>query len=44
MNIAQIERNVQKLMKSLNKENFIHKMLLAHGLPKASIIVCKKGI
>ena len=37
MNIAQIEDNLQKLIKLFNKETFIYDLLLAYGQPKASI-------
>jgi hypothetical protein len=43
MNIAQIETNLQKLMATFNKETFIYDLLLAYGLPKASITRLKKG-
>ena len=43
MNIAQIEINLQKLIATFNKENFIYELLLAYGLPKASITRLKKG-
>jgi len=43
MNIAQIEKNLQKLMKSFDKESFIYKLLLAYGSPKASITRLQKG-
>lgn len=43
MNIAQIEENVQGLVKSLDKETFIFDLLLAYGLPKASISRLQKG-
>lgn len=43
MNIAQIENNLQKLMKAFNKENFIYELLLAYDLPKASITRLQKG-
>ena len=43
MNIAQIEINLQKLIATFNKENFIYYLLLAYGLPKASITRLKKG-
>jgi hypothetical protein len=43
MNIAQIEINLQKLIATFNKEDFIYKLLLAYGLPKASITRLKKG-
>lgn len=43
MNIVQIENNVQKLVNSYSKETFIYDLLLAYGLPKASITRLKKG-
>jgi len=43
MNIAQIEINLQKLITTFNKESFIYDLLLAYGLPKASITRLKKG-
>jgi type I restriction-modification system DNA methylase subunit len=43
MNIAQIEINLQKLIATFNKGNFIYELLLAYGLPKASITRLKKG-
>lgn len=43
MNIAQIENNLQKISKSPAKETFIYDLLLAYGLPKASITRLKKG-
>ena len=43
MNIAQIENNLQKLIKSFSKKTFIYDLLLAYGLPKASITRLKKG-
>lgn len=43
MNIAQIENNLQKLVKSLNNSTFIYDLLLAYGLPKASITRLQKG-
>lgn len=43
MNIAQIETNLQKLFATFNKESFIYELLLAYGLPKASITRLKKG-
>ena len=43
MNSAQIENNLKKLMKSLAKETFIYELLLAYGLPKASITRLQKG-
>jgi len=43
MNIAQIEDNLQKLIKSFSKETFIYDLLLAYGLPKSSITRLQKG-
>lgn len=43
MNIAQIENNLQQLLKSFNKDSFIYDLLLAYGLPKASITRLQKG-
>ncbi|HLR89676.1 MAG TPA: DNA methyltransferase [Balneolaceae bacterium] len=43
MNIDQIEKNLQGLVRDLDKEEFIYELLLAYGLPKASITRLKKG-
>ncbi|MBL4773609.1 MAG: class I SAM-dependent DNA methyltransferase [Alcanivoracaceae bacterium] len=43
MNVAQIEANLKKLIASFSKESFIFDLLLAYGLPKASITRLKKG-
>lgn len=43
MNIAQIENNLQQLLKSFNKDTFIYDLLLAYGFPKASITRLQKG-
>lgn len=43
MEIAQIEKNLQRLIKSISKETFIYELFLAYGLPKASITRLKKG-
>nr|WP_315163326.1 DNA methyltransferase [uncultured Flavobacterium sp.] len=43
MNIAQIEQNLQDLIQDFNKETFIFELLLAYGLPKASIARLQKG-
>jgi len=43
MNIAQIEANLQKLVQSVSNESFIYDLLLAYGLPKASITRLQKG-
>ena len=37
MNIAQIENNLQLLVKSFDEKSFIYELLLAYGQPKASI-------
>lgn len=43
MNIAQIEVNLQKLILDYTQETFIYELLLAYGLPKASITRLQKG-
>lgn len=43
MNIAQIESNVSDLIKEIVPESFIYDLLLAYGLPKASIARLKTG-
>jgi hypothetical protein len=43
MNVAQIEENIQNLVESYTKETFIFELLLAYGLPKASISRLQKG-
>ena len=43
MNITQIEENLQQLVKSDSKQEFIYEFLLAYGLPKATISRLKKG-
>lgn len=43
MNITQIEANLQKLIKTFTKDSFIYELLLAYGLPKASITRLQKG-
>ncbi len=43
MNIAQIEENILNLVESYTKETFIFELLLAYGLPKASISRLQKG-
>jgi type II restriction/modification system DNA methylase subunit YeeA len=43
MNIAQIEDNLQSLIKSFTKESFIFDLLLAYGSPKASISRLQNG-
>ncbi len=43
MNIAQIENNLQQLIKTFKKESFIYDLLLAYGQPKATIKRIKDG-
>ena len=43
MNIVQIENNIKKLIKAFSKKSFIYDLLLAYGLPKASITRLRKG-
>tara|TARA_R110002033_G_scaffold70385_4_gene121856 strand:- start:7757 stop:10537 length:2781 start_codon:yes stop_codon:yes gene_type:complete len=43
MNIAQIEQNLQNLIQNYTTENFIFDLMLAYGLPKASITRLQKG-
>ena len=43
MNIAEIENNIQQLVKTFNKEHFIYDLLLAYGQPKATIKRIKDG-
>ena len=43
MNIAQIENNLQQLVKTFKKESFIYDLLLAYGQPKATIKRIKDG-
>lgn len=43
MNIVQIEKNIENIVKSFNKDTFIYELLLSYGLPKASITRIQKG-
>jgi type II restriction/modification system DNA methylase subunit YeeA len=43
MNIAQVENNLQNLVKNFSKDTFIFDLLLAYGLPKASITRLQNG-
>jgi len=43
MNITQIEKNLSKLIKNLNKETFIYDLLLAYDITKATIAKLKVG-
>lgn len=43
MNINEIEENLKSLIEEYDKKEFIYELLLAYGLPKASITRLKKG-
>ena len=43
MNITQIQENLQKLIKKFNKDSFIYDLLLAYGLPKATVTRLRSG-
>lgn len=43
MNLAQIENNIQELIKNFDKESFIYDLLLAYDHPRASISRLKNG-
>jgi type I restriction-modification system DNA methylase subunit len=43
MNLAQIENNIQELVKNFDKESFIYDLLLAYDHPRASISRLKSG-
>lgn len=43
MNKTQIEKNLDELVKSIDKENFIFDLLIAYGISKTSITRLKKG-
>lgn len=43
MNIDQIERNLITLSQNINRDEFIFDLLLAYGVPKATITLLKKG-
>jgi len=43
MNRAQIEKNLEKLVQEISQEDFIYKLLLAYGTPKATVTLLKKG-
>lgn len=43
MNKTQIEKSLDHLVKSLDKENFIYDLLVAYGISKTSITRLKKG-
>jgi hypothetical protein len=43
MNVAQIENNLQLLVKSFDEQSFIYDLMLSYGQPKASIKRLKDG-
>jgi len=43
MTIAQIEANVKQVLIEVAKETFVFDLLLAYGMPKATISRLKKG-
>ncbi len=43
MNITQIQENVEKVIKGLDKERFVFDLLQAYGLPKTTISRLEKG-
>lgn len=43
MNVREIEANVEALMASWSKDTFIYELLLAYGLPKATVTRAMKG-
>ncbi|MCO6162219.1 DNA methyltransferase [Flavobacterium sp. NRK F7] len=43
MNKSQIEKNLDELVKSIDKENFIYDLLMAYGISKTSVTRLKKG-
>lgn len=43
MNIEQIENNLMILLKNFQKEEFIFDLLLAYGIPRATITLLKRG-
>ena len=43
MNIEQVENNLKALLENFQKEEFIFGLLLAYGLPKATVNLLKKG-
>lgn len=43
MNIAQIEKNLENLIKNISNETFIYDLLLAYSVPKSTIVRLQKG-
>lgn len=44
MNIDQLEKNLNLLVRSIDRYTFIYKLLDAYNLPKASISRLQKGV
>lgn len=43
MNIAQIEKNIEKLVQNFSMKEFVFDLLLAYGIPRATVTLLKKG-
>ena len=43
MNFVELEENLKKIIKNLNEKHFIYDLLLAYGLPKATVTRLQKG-
>lgn len=43
MNIAQIEKNLFKLIEDISPDSFVYDLLLAYGTPKTTVTLLKKG-
>lgn len=43
LNSSQIELNIKNLLANFDKNTFIYELLLAYGLPKASVTKLQKG-
>lgn len=43
MNSLQVEKNLEYLIENFSKEEFIFDLLLAYGIPKATVTLLKKG-
>lgn len=43
MNIEQVEKNLKNLSENIKNDEFVFDLLLAYGLPKATITLLKKG-
>lgn len=43
MNISQIQENLENILSSFFEESFIFELLLAYGIPRATITLLKTG-